>query len=165
MTKFNEAELQHMRGLLQRKLEEGFAASPYASVVLEYETQPLPKTGVLGIPANPLGDDVLATDQSPVMLELLTARAHQEGLTIETRVMDGHALHQVAAGVRHPCQAGVHAAALAWWSWRAGGSRLISVALSELVRAMVEWSAPADGMDRLVSDAGLRTACTTASRP
>ena len=35
---------------------------------------------------------VLATDQSPVMLELLRARARQEELNIETRVMDGHAL-------------------------------------------------------------------------
>jgi SAM-dependent methyltransferase len=35
---------------------------------------------------------VLATDQSPVMLELLEVRARKEGLSIETRVMDGHAL-------------------------------------------------------------------------
>jgi ubiquinone/menaquinone biosynthesis C-methylase UbiE len=49
-------------------------------------------SGALSIPAARLGADVLATDQSPVMLELLTARARQEGLTIETRVMDGHAL-------------------------------------------------------------------------
>jgi len=49
-------------------------------------------SGALSIPAARLGADVLATDQSPVMLELLTARAQQEGLTIETRVMDGHAL-------------------------------------------------------------------------
>ena len=34
----------------------------------------------------------MATDKSPVMLELLGARARQEGLKIETRVMDGHAL-------------------------------------------------------------------------
>ena len=49
-------------------------------------------TGALSIPAARLGAQVLATDQSPVMLELLTARAHKEGLTVETRVMDGHAL-------------------------------------------------------------------------
>ncbi len=49
-------------------------------------------SGALSIPAARLGADVVATDQSPVMLELLTARAHQEGLTIETRVMDGHSL-------------------------------------------------------------------------
>ena len=50
-------------------------------------------SGALSIPAARLGANVLATDQSPVMLELLTARAHQEGLTIKTRVMDGHALN------------------------------------------------------------------------
>ena len=49
-------------------------------------------SGALSIPAARLGADVLAIDQSPVMLELLAARARQEGLTIETRVMDGHAL-------------------------------------------------------------------------
>lgn len=49
-------------------------------------------SGALSIPAARLGAQVLATDQSTVMLELLRARAHQEGLTIETRVMDGHAL-------------------------------------------------------------------------
>ena len=49
-------------------------------------------SGALSIPAARLGAQVLATDQSPVMLELLTARAHKEGLTVETHVMDGHAL-------------------------------------------------------------------------
>jgi ubiquinone/menaquinone biosynthesis C-methylase UbiE len=49
-------------------------------------------SGALSIPAARLGAQVLATDQSPVMLELLNARARQEGLNIETRVMDGHAL-------------------------------------------------------------------------
>jgi ubiquinone/menaquinone biosynthesis C-methylase UbiE len=49
-------------------------------------------SGALSIPAARLEAQVLATDQSPVMLELLRARAHQEGLAIETRVMDGHAL-------------------------------------------------------------------------
>ena len=49
-------------------------------------------SGALSIPAARLGAKVLATDQSPVMLELLRARAQQEGLAIETRVMDGHAL-------------------------------------------------------------------------
>jgi ubiquinone/menaquinone biosynthesis C-methylase UbiE len=39
-----------------------------------------------------LGAYVLATDMSPVMLEHLEARAHKEGLSVETRVMDGHAL-------------------------------------------------------------------------
>ncbi len=49
-------------------------------------------SGALSIPAARLGAQVLATDQSPVMLELLEVRARQEGLNIETRVMDGHAL-------------------------------------------------------------------------
>ena len=49
-------------------------------------------SGALAIPAARLGAQVLATDQSPVMLELLGARARNEGLTIETRVMDGQAL-------------------------------------------------------------------------
>ena len=49
-------------------------------------------TGALSIPAARLGAQVLATDMSPVMLERLKARAHQEGLELETRVMDGHAL-------------------------------------------------------------------------
>lgn len=49
-------------------------------------------SGALSIPAARLGAKVLATDQSAVMLELLRARARKEGLAIETRVMDGHAL-------------------------------------------------------------------------
>jgi SAM-dependent methyltransferase len=49
-------------------------------------------SGALSLPAARLGAKVLATDQSPVMLELLAARARREGLAIETRVMDGHAL-------------------------------------------------------------------------
>jgi len=49
-------------------------------------------SGALSIPAARLGARVLAVDQSPVMLDLLRARARQEGLDIETRVMDGHAL-------------------------------------------------------------------------
>jgi ubiquinone/menaquinone biosynthesis C-methylase UbiE len=49
-------------------------------------------TGALSMPAARLGAQVLATDQSPVMLELLGARARKAGLDIETRVMDGHAL-------------------------------------------------------------------------
>ena len=49
-------------------------------------------SGALGIPAARLGAQVLATDQSPVMLALLKKRAKQEGLDIETRVMDGHTL-------------------------------------------------------------------------
>lgn len=53
-------------------------------------------SGALSIPAARTGAQVLATDQSPVMLELLEARARREGLTIETRVMDGHALDLAA---------------------------------------------------------------------
>jgi ubiquinone/menaquinone biosynthesis C-methylase UbiE len=49
-------------------------------------------SGALSIPAAHLGARVLATDQSPAMLELLRGRASREGLSIETRVMDGHAL-------------------------------------------------------------------------
>jgi ubiquinone/menaquinone biosynthesis C-methylase UbiE len=49
-------------------------------------------SGALSIPAARLGARVLAIDQSPAMLELLKARAAQEKLDIETRVMDGHAL-------------------------------------------------------------------------
>jgi SAM-dependent methyltransferase len=49
-------------------------------------------SGALSIPATRLGAQVLATDLSPVMLDLLKKRAHDEGFTIETQVMDGHAL-------------------------------------------------------------------------
>jgi ubiquinone/menaquinone biosynthesis C-methylase UbiE len=49
-------------------------------------------SGALSIPAGRLGARVMAVDQSPVMLELLAARARNEALKIETRVMDGHAL-------------------------------------------------------------------------
>jgi pimeloyl-ACP methyl ester carboxylesterase/ubiquinone/menaquinone biosynthesis C-methylase UbiE len=49
-------------------------------------------SGALSIPAARAGARVLATDQSPAMLELLGARARRERLNIETRVMDGHAL-------------------------------------------------------------------------
>ncbi|HEX5483254.1 MAG TPA: methyltransferase domain-containing protein [Terriglobia bacterium] len=49
-------------------------------------------SGALSIPAARLGATVLATDLSTVMLELLGARARREGLNVETRVMDGHAL-------------------------------------------------------------------------
>ncbi|MDQ3750709.1 MAG: methyltransferase domain-containing protein [Acidobacteriota bacterium] len=49
-------------------------------------------SGALSIPAARLGAQVLATDQSPVMLDLLKERARKEGLNIETRAMDGHKL-------------------------------------------------------------------------
>ena len=49
-------------------------------------------SGALSIPAARLGAQVLATDLSPAMLEKLEQRARDEGLSVETRVMDGHAL-------------------------------------------------------------------------
>jgi len=49
-------------------------------------------SGALSIPALRLGARVLATDYSSVMLECLAKRAAGEGLSIETRVMDGQAL-------------------------------------------------------------------------
>ncbi len=49
-------------------------------------------SGALSIPAARLGAQVLSTDMSSVMLEKLGARARKEGLNLETRVMDGHAL-------------------------------------------------------------------------
>ena len=49
-------------------------------------------SGALSIPAARLGARVLATDLSPAMLERLERRAHDEGLRIETRAMDGQAL-------------------------------------------------------------------------
>lgn len=49
-------------------------------------------SGALAIPAARLGAQVVATDISPVMIERLAARATDEGLTIDARVMDGHSL-------------------------------------------------------------------------
>lgn len=49
-------------------------------------------TGGLGLPAARLGAKVLATDWSPKMIELFTARATAERLDAEGRVMDCHAL-------------------------------------------------------------------------
>ncbi|MFO1144835.1 MAG: methyltransferase domain-containing protein [Amaricoccus sp.] len=49
-------------------------------------------SGALAIPAARRGAQVLAADQSPAMLALLGRRAEAEGLAVETRVMDGHAL-------------------------------------------------------------------------
>ncbi|WP_193367450.1 class I SAM-dependent methyltransferase [Pelagibius marinus] len=49
-------------------------------------------SGALSIPAARLGAKVLSTDLSPSMLEKLEARARDEDLDLEVRVMDGHAL-------------------------------------------------------------------------
>ena len=49
-------------------------------------------SGALSIPAARLGARVLATDLSPAMLDLLARRARDEELSLETRMMDGHAL-------------------------------------------------------------------------
>lgn len=49
-------------------------------------------SGALSIPAARMGARVTAVDQSPVMLELLQKRATDEGLKIETHVMDGYDL-------------------------------------------------------------------------
>jgi ubiquinone/menaquinone biosynthesis C-methylase UbiE len=49
-------------------------------------------SGALSIPAARIGAHVLATDLSPSMLRLLKQRAQEEGLDVETRAMDGHAL-------------------------------------------------------------------------
>lgn len=49
-------------------------------------------SGALSIPAARRGAQVLATDLSPAMLHHLDARARAEGLAVQTRVMDGHAL-------------------------------------------------------------------------
>lgn len=49
-------------------------------------------SGALSIPAARIGAEVVAVDQSPVMLRLLRERASRESLEIDTCVMDGHAL-------------------------------------------------------------------------
>ncbi|WP_292211602.1 alpha/beta fold hydrolase [Mesorhizobium sp.] len=49
-------------------------------------------SGALSIPAARIGAEVVAVDQSPVMLRLLRERVSRESLEIDTRVMDGHAL-------------------------------------------------------------------------
>jgi ubiquinone/menaquinone biosynthesis C-methylase UbiE len=49
-------------------------------------------SGALSIPAAQRGATVLATDLSPEMLRQLEWRTRGAGVTVETRVMDGHAL-------------------------------------------------------------------------
>jgi len=43
---FNEQETEHLRGILDKKLKEGFTASPYARIVVNFETDPPPKTSL-----------------------------------------------------------------------------------------------------------------------
>jgi len=45
--------------------------------------------------------------------------------------------------------AGLHAAAFAWWSWRSGASRLVSIALSDVVRFIVESASTGKGWREL----------------
>jgi ubiquinone/menaquinone biosynthesis C-methylase UbiE len=49
-------------------------------------------SGAVSLAAARLGANVTAVDISPVMVERLETRARQEGLSLEARVMDGHAL-------------------------------------------------------------------------
>ncbi|HEX2139314.1 MAG TPA: methyltransferase domain-containing protein [Woeseiaceae bacterium] len=49
-------------------------------------------SGAVSLAAARLGARVTAVDISPVMIERLERRAREEGLEIEARVMDGHAL-------------------------------------------------------------------------
>jgi crotonobetainyl-CoA:carnitine CoA-transferase CaiB-like acyl-CoA transferase len=64
--------------------------------------------------------------------------------------------------------AGLHAALLAWWSWHRGGSRLLSVSLSQCVRHVVEWARCEDWRARNAAwetmrrDAGAPIAAPTA---
>jgi SAM-dependent methyltransferase len=43
---FSSEELEHMRELIDDKMRSGFAQSPYAKVIVDYETDPLPKTSL-----------------------------------------------------------------------------------------------------------------------
>jgi len=49
-------------------------------------------SGAVSLSAARLGANVTAVDISPVMIERLETRAREEGLEIDARVMDGHAL-------------------------------------------------------------------------
>ena len=49
-------------------------------------------SGAVSLAAARLGANVTAVDISPVMIDRLKGRAHQEGLNLEASVMDGHAL-------------------------------------------------------------------------
>jgi SAM-dependent methyltransferase len=43
---FSEAEIENLRTILDAKLKEGFAVSPYAHVIVRYQTEPPPKIGI-----------------------------------------------------------------------------------------------------------------------
>jgi SAM-dependent methyltransferase len=43
---FSAAELEHVRELVGEKMRSGFEQSPYAKVIIDYETDPLPKTSL-----------------------------------------------------------------------------------------------------------------------
>jgi ubiquinone/menaquinone biosynthesis C-methylase UbiE len=49
-------------------------------------------SGAVSLSAARLGANVTSVDISPVMVERLKARARKEGIDLEARVMDGHAL-------------------------------------------------------------------------
>lgn len=49
-------------------------------------------SGAVSLAAARLGANVTSVDISPVMVERLKRRAHEEGLNVQARVMDGHAL-------------------------------------------------------------------------
>jgi SAM-dependent methyltransferase len=43
---FTQDEMNHLKGILEKKLDEAYAASPYARVVVHYETDAPPKTSL-----------------------------------------------------------------------------------------------------------------------
>ncbi len=57
---FNDEELGRVREILSRKLTEGFAASPYARVVVSYQTDEPPKTTLsyrIGVEVSTIADE------------------------------------------------------------------------------------------------------------
>lgn len=67
------------------------------------------------------------------------------GLSRVMREATGRAMF-VADAIGDPL-AGLHAAALAWSSWRRGGSRLLSMALTDVVRSIVERVEPSGAVE------------------
>jgi SAM-dependent methyltransferase len=43
---FTESETAHLRGILEKKLTDAYAASPYSRIVVRYETDPSPQTSI-----------------------------------------------------------------------------------------------------------------------